>query len=105
MNLSPFEAAAYSHTAKIAVEKAGMVTMSLCAAGETVCDYTLFGRLQPLLCRLGAVITDTVFADTVTLRFYVPQETFAFVNAQVIDASNGRCSCKQTGESYAPVEK
>ena len=95
---------AYSHTAKIAVEKAGMVTMSLCAEGETVCDYTLYGKLQPLLCRLGAVITDTVFADNVTLRFYVPSEQFGFLNAQVVDASSGRCSCKKTGESFAPVE-
>ena len=95
---------AYSHTAKIAVEKAGMITMSLCADGETVCDYPLYGKLQPLLCRLGAVITDTVFAETVTLRFYVPNEQFSFVNAQVIDASNGRCSCKKAGENYAPLE-
>ena len=94
---------AYSHTAKIAVEKAGMVTMSLCAESEVVCDYTFYGRLQPLLCRLGAVITDTAFADTVTLRFYVPNDRFQVVNAQVIDVSNGKCRCVKTGERFAPL--
>lgn len=94
---------AYSHTAKIAVEKAGMVTMSLCAESEVVCDYTFYGRLQPLLCRLGAVITDTAFADTVTLQFYVPNDRFQVVNAQVIDVSNGKCRCVKTGERFAPL--
>ncbi len=51
------------------------------------------------------MITDTVFADNVTLRFYVPDEQFNLVNAQVVDASFGRCNCKKTGENYAPVEK
>ena len=95
---------AYSHTAKIAVEAAGIVTMSLCAEGELTCDYTLYGKLQPLLCRMGAAITDTAFADHVTLRFRVPCETFDALNAQVIDASFGKCSCKKTGEGFARID-
>ena len=95
---------AYSHTAKIAVEKAGILTMSLCAEGEVSCDYTLYGRLQPLLCRMGAVITDTVYADDVTLRFRVPAERFDALNAAVVDASFGRCRCGKTGEAFAPID-
>ena len=95
---------AYGATAKIAVEKAGIVTMSLCAAGELVCDYTLYGKLQPLLLREGAVLTDTVFEDAVTLRFSIPCERFDQLNAQVVDASFGKCSCRKTGEAYAPID-
>ena len=95
---------AYGNTAKIAVEKAGIVTMSLCAAGELVCDYTLYGKLQPLLLREGAVLTDTVFEDAVTLRFSIPCEQFDRLNAQVVDASFGKCSCRKTGEAYAPID-
>ena len=95
---------AYGATAKIAVEKAGIVTMSLCAAGELVCDYTLYGKLQPLLLREGAVLTDTIFEDAVTLRFSIPCEQFDRLNAQVVDASFGKCSCRKTGEAYAPID-
>ena len=96
---------AYGNTAKIAVEKAGIVTMSLCAEGELVCDYTLYGKLQPLLLREGAVLSDTVFADAVTLRFSIPCERFDALNALVIDASNGRCRCEKQGEAFAPISK
>ena len=95
---------AYSHTAKIAVEAAGMITMSLCAEGEVSCDYTLYGKLQPLLCREGAVITDTAFADSVTLRFRIPAERFDALNAAVVDASFGRCRCEKTGEAFAEID-
>ena len=95
---------AYSHTAKIAVEAAGMITMSLCAEGDVTCDYTLYGKLQPLLCRAGAAITDTAFADSVTLRFRIPAERFDALNAAVADASFGRCSCRKTGEAFAQID-
>ena len=95
---------AYGATAKIAVEKAGIVTMSLCAEGELVCDYTLYGKLQPLLLREGAVLSDTVFEDAVTLRFSIPCEQFDRLNAQVVDASFGKCSCRKLGEAFAPID-
>ena len=94
---------AYGNTAKIAVEKAGIVTMSLCAAGELVCDYTLYGKLQPLLLREGAVLRDTIFEGAVTRRFAIPCEHVDRLNAQVVDASFGKCSCRKTGEAYAPI--
>jgi uncharacterized YigZ family protein len=95
---------AYSHTAKIAVEAAGIITMSLCAEGELSCDYTLFGKLQPLLCRAGAVIADTAFADVVTLRFRIPAERWDALNAAVVDASFGKCACLKTGEAFAQID-
>ena len=94
---------AYSHTAKIAVEKAGMITMGLCAEGEATCDYTLYGKLQPLLCREGAILTDTAFADSVTLRFRIPAERWDALCAAVVDASFGRCTPVRTGEAFAQI--
>ncbi|MBQ4208660.1 MAG: DUF1949 domain-containing protein, partial [Clostridia bacterium] len=94
---------AYSHTAKIAVEKAGMITMGLCAEGEATCDYTLYGKLQPLLCREGATLTDTAFADSVTLRFRIPAERWDALCAAVVDASFGRCTPCRTGEAFAQI--
>ena len=94
---------AYSHTAKIAVEKAGMITMGLCAEGEATCDYTLYGKLQPLLCREGAILTDTAFADSVTLRFRIPAERWDALCAAVVDASFGRCTPCRTGEAFAQI--
>ena len=43
-------------------------------------------------------------ADAVTLRFRVPCETFDQLNAQVVDASCGKCSCRKTGEGFAQID-
>ena len=81
---------AYSHTAKIAVEAAGIITMAKCTVGEVTCDYTYYGRLVPLLCSHGGFVEDTVFADAVTVRFKIPSVAFAALDAAVVDTSFGK---------------
>lgn len=94
---------AYSHTAKIAVEAGGIITMSLCKIAYVVCDYNYYGRLLPLICSMGGVIEDTEFADNVTVKFKIPAELIDKLNAQIIDTSNGRYSAVAYDEKFAKV--
>ena len=94
---------AYSHTAKIAVEAGGIITMSLCKLAFVTCDYNYYGRLIPLICSMGGVVEDTDFADNVTVKFKIPSELVGQLNAQIIDTSNGKYSCTVYDEQYSKV--
>ena len=94
---------AYAHTAKIAVEAAHIIEMKQCAFCRCVCDYNFYGRLTPLLISFGANVSDTDFADNVSVSFSIPVEMFEKLNAELIDKSNGKYSAEKTGEKFMSV--
>ena len=94
---------AYSHTAKIAVDAGGIITMSLCKIAKIKSDYTFYGRLQPLICSLGGIILDTEFAEDVTITFKIPGEDFEKLNAEIFDQSNGRYKAEIINEEYSKI--
>ncbi len=94
---------AYSHTAKIAAEAAGIITMARCTLGEVTCDYTYYGRLVPLLCSHGAIVEDTAFADSVTVRFKVPASAFGALCEAVVDTSFGKVRPLALGEIFDKI--
>ena len=94
---------AYSHTAKIAVEAAGIIAMAQCTIAEVTCDYALYGRLLPLICSHGAVVEDTAFADNVTLRFQIPCADYPALDAAVVDPSFGQVQCRALCEVFAKI--
>ena len=63
---------AYSHTAKIAVDAGGIITMKLCKVLKVCCDYNFYGRLNSLIPECGGAIDNADFADTVTVTFKMP---------------------------------
>ena len=96
---------AYSHTAKIAVEAAGIITMSLCKIADVRCDYNYYGKLVPLICRHGGIVENTDFSDTVTVRFRIPAETLGRLNAEIIDTSFGKYSSVEADERYSVISE
>ncbi len=62
---------AYSHTAKLALEAAHVITYERYTELELNCSYSDYQRYLAELPRFGAVVDDTQFADRVTLRFAV----------------------------------
>ena len=93
---------AYSHGAKLAVDAAGVVEMRLCLTGEITCDYAQYGFIPAFLAEEGATLTDTQYADTVTVSFSLPVENRRHLEAALIDRSNGRLSATFTGELWLP---
>lgn len=85
---------AYSHTSKIALEAAGIITMAQCSVMSAEVDYSFYDRLNILLSDFSAVILDTSFSDKVCVDFSVKQNTVDFLNAKLIDVSNGKYALK-----------
>lgn len=85
---------AYSHTSKIAVEAAGIITMAQCSIISAEVDYSFYDRLNILLSDFSAIILDTSFSDKVCVEFSVKENTVDLLNAKLIDVSNGKYALK-----------
>ena len=81
---------AYSHTSKIALEAAGIITMAQCSIMSAEVDYSFYDRLNILLSDFSAVILNTSFSDKVCVEFSVKENTVDSLNAKLIDVSNGK---------------
>lgn len=81
---------AYSHTSKIALDAAGIITMAQCSVMSAEVDYSFYDRLNILLSDFSAVILDTSFSDKVCVEFSVKENIVDSLNAKLIDVSNGK---------------
>ncbi len=94
---------AYSHGAKIAVEAANMITMSLCASVKVVTDYNFYGKLSSLIPECDGTIEDTQFTDCVEVTFLIPKEKVDGFSKKLTDAGNGKYKCEIVSERYAKL--
>lgn len=94
---------AYSHTAKLAVEAAHIIKMSLCTELKVVSDYGFYGKLSLLVPEYGGIIEDTVFEENVTLIFRLPAEQEPLFRKALTEASFGRIEAVKTGERYDSI--
>ena len=95
---------AYSHSASIALQAAGIVTRTLCDRLQVTCDYNFYGKLASLIPEGGGIVEDTAFEENVTVVFRLPQELTGAFNAKLTDAANGRYSAEKIGELFADID-
>ncbi len=98
---------AYSHATKLAVDAAGIVRMCPCIYGQIVCDYAQYGWVPAVIAAASGTVTETGFADAVTVCFSLPVEQRGALQATLTDRSAGRLTITVTGEGYdaRPVKK
>lgn len=85
---------AYSHTSKIALDAAGIITMAQCSVMSAEVDYSFYDRLNILLSDFSAVILNTSFSDKVCVEFSVKENIVDSLIAKLIDVSNGKYALK-----------
>ena len=91
---------AYSQSAVLAVEEAGVVERRLCVCGEIVCDYAQYGWLQSMIPECGGRIDNVDFADDVTVSLHLPVEQVDSFQKQLTDRSCGELFYRQSDEQY-----
>ncbi len=92
---------AYSHSAKIAVDAAQPVKMSLCTVAVIKCDYNFYGRLSSLVPECGGSVESTDFADSVEIKVCIPEERFSSFCSKLTDLSFGKYEAVPVGEKYS----
>lgn len=91
---------AYSKSASLAVEAAGVTLRRLCAVGTVTCDYADYGRVQPLIPQFNGCVDDSVFEESVTLSFHLPVEEVDGFVKQLTEISAGRLHFDKISEEF-----
>ena len=91
---------AYSHTAKLALEAAHIITYEQYTELELSCTYSDYQRYAALLPSFGAIIDDTEFSDRVLLRFSVKDTVVSDLFAKIREMSGGRDEAKILGKRF-----
>lgn len=91
---------AYSHTAKLALEAAHIITYEQYTELELACTYSDYQRYAALLPSFGAIIDDTEFSDRVMLRFSVKDTVVSDLFAKIREMSGGRDEAKVLGKRF-----
>ena len=94
---------AYSHSASIAVQAAGIVKMSLCSVLRVSCDYGFYGRLSSLVPESGGTVEDTDFGAEVTMTFRLPAEKEEPFRRALTELSFGKVWADKIAEKYDSV--
>lgn len=81
---------AYSHSAKLAVDGAGVITLVPWLVLEISCDYNLYGKIETLIRDIGGVVGETEFTDNVKLSFRIEKETLNAFDKKLKDLTNGK---------------
>ena len=91
---------AYSHSAKIGVDSAKIITMAHCLDLAVECDYTFYGKLTDFLSREETVILNTEYTDNVKVIFRIKGENKDNIETKITDLSNGRASSTVISENF-----
>ena len=94
---------AYSHTSKIGLEAAGIITMAECSIMSVKVDYSFYDRLLLFLSDNGCNIIDTQFSDYVCVTFSLKSDGVEKLNENLTDLSNGRYSAQYISTEFAKV--
>ena len=91
---------AYSHTAKLALDAAHIITYEQYTELELVCSYSDYQRYSAILPSFGAIVDDTEFSDRVILRFSVKDAVVPVLFAKIQEMSGGKDEAKITGKRF-----
>ena len=91
---------AYSHSAAIAVEGAGIITYEPYSEVELRCGYSEYQKYSNILANEGVVIDSTDFEADVLLRFAVKRNRADALLKKITETGNGRDIPLITGERY-----
>ena len=91
---------AYSHSAAIAVEGAGIITYEPYSEVELRCGYSEYQKYSNILVNEGAIIDGTDFEADVLLRFAVKRSRADALLKKITETGNGRDIPLITGERY-----
>lgn len=81
---------AYSHTAKLALEAANIITYEQYTQLRLDCSYSDYQRYQAELPRFAAVVDDVQFSDRVTLFFAVKDTVVKDLTLRICEMSGGK---------------
>ena len=98
---------AYSKSAKLALDAAGIARKQVWDLVDIPCGYALFERVRQEVAAWQGQVTDSQFTAQVLVRAMLPEEQTAGFLLRLQDISNGKIQAVVTEKQYRafPVEK
>jgi len=81
---------AYSKSASLGIEAAGIVRRQLCFEAGIIVEYPLFGKVQNLVTGEGYSIKDIIYGQDVEIIVYVPVDKIELFTKMIEEATNAR---------------
>lgn len=91
---------AYSHTSKIALDSAKILTMSLCHQLRLEFDYTLYGKISYIMPNYNIQTVWSDFSDKVTLEIVIRYDRLEKFQSQLTEITNGRVKIEKVLVKY-----
>lgn len=91
---------AYSHSASLAVEAAGMILMRGCSMCSLECTYNQYGKLSSLVPENGGTVDNADFSDKVTMSFHIPTDEVSRLQKIVTEVTCGTVEINVDEEQY-----
>lgn len=91
---------AYTKSAKIAVDAAGISQKRVWQTVLVPCSYNLFERLRTEVTDCGGMVQDVEYGADVTIHAILPQTATEHFLARVVDVSNGRAEAVVLDSQY-----
>lgn len=95
---------AYSKTAAMALENAGIAEMKVLSRLKVICSYPQFERIKAEMGSFDGIISDTEYGAEVTLKLTVPAEKMQMFSERVTELSAGTAVITDEGEALIPVK-
>jgi uncharacterized YigZ family protein len=92
---------AYSHSAAVALDAAGIVTMSPVTVCSVKCGYSHYGRVEALLGEYGALVENSAFETDVSVTALIDSVRVEKFAAELCDATAGKASFERFEEKFA----
>lgn len=81
---------AYSHSAKLAVTAAEVITMQPCVEMEMSFDYAFYGKLNYILPNYTHKVLSNDFADNISIKILMLKSEFDKFQKEITELSNGQ---------------
>lgn len=94
---------AYSHTSKIALDAAHIITMANCQIYSVIVDYSFYDRLNVLLSDFGATVINSDFSTSVCVEFSIKEDTSELLKDKLTEISNGKYSLNYLRSEFAKI--
>lgn len=93
----------YSHTSKIALDAAHIITMANCQIYSVIVDYSFYDRLNVLLSEFGANVIKSDFSASVSVEFSIKEDASELLKDKLTDISNGKYSLNYLRSEFAKI--
>jgi uncharacterized YigZ family protein len=93
---------AYTEAAKLALQAAGIVCMSMMNIVDITANYNDSGKVGYLLASNNINITDTIYETEVTYKTHIPVDLCDNIIKQITEATSARALIDIKGEDFYP---